>query len=229
MVAEGKDHKIIIMNGAGFWRWHFSLQRDDKIKNDYQNLLTNMISFAANKNKFQPVVLNINKKTTHPGQEILFDGHLFDSQNNPIINGQLVINAQYDNQKFEIPFEADSSGGFKASYTPVNEGNYQFNAQGIIDGKVIGNDYKSIIVVPYNREFIRTNQDSSFLRLLSEGSGGKYYTLKTIDSLKNHIGVSNMQILVKDEIELRFKSWLLYFTIIIAAAEWALRKKNNLP
>jgi hypothetical protein len=229
IISETKDQKIIIMNGSGFWRWHFSLQRDDKIKNGYFNLLSNMIRWAANKNKFQPVVLNVNKNTVNPGQEIMLDGRLFDSQNNPITNGRMEINVQSGNQEFSIPMEADSSGVFNARYTPVNEGAYLFTAQGLVDGEVIGTDKKSIVVVPYNREFIRTNQDSSFLKLLADNSAGKYFTLVNLDSIRNYMGNSDARILVKDEIELRFKSWLLYFLILVVVTEWVFRKKNNLP
>ena len=188
-----------------------------------------MVRWAANKNKFQPVVLNTNKNTVNPGQQIVFDGHLFDSQNNPFKNGQMTIEAQLADQKFKIPMQADSIGGFSAYYTPVNEGTYVFSAQGIVNGNEIGRDKKNIVVVPYNREFIRTNQDSSFLKLLAESSGGKYYTLDGLDSLKKHFDTGNQKILVKDEIELRFKSWLLYFIILVVTLEWSLRKKNSLP
>lgn len=229
LIREEKNSKMVLFNGAGFWRWYFSLQRDNKTRDGYKNLLTNIIHWVANKNKFKPVVLNINKTTVNPGQEIIFDGRLFNAQNSPVKNGQMVINARQNKEKFTIAMQADSNGGYRASYTPVSEGSYVFEAQGFDEGKQIGSDSKEAVVIPYNREFIKTNQDTSFLHLLAENSGGKYFSLNKLDSLTNYLDVNKTETLVKDELELRFKSWLLYFVIAVAALEWAMRKKNSLP
>lgn len=226
---ENQNDKIVLFNGLGFWRWHFSLQRNEIVRKGYKNLLINLIRWAANKNKFKPVVLGVNKKSVNPGQKIIFDGHMVDALNNPIPGGQLTINATVDKQKFSFTMDMDSNGTYTATYTPVSEGTYRFEALGYTEGKLIGSDRQTVVVTPYNREFIHTNQDTSFLQLIAENSGGKYFKLADMDSIANYLNINNASIMVKEELELRFKSWLLYFILAIAILEWSLRKKNNLP
>lgn len=226
--SEKDNKKSIIINGSGLWRWHFVLQDDIKYKDGYEKLITNMIRWVTNKNKFKPVVLDINIKSVSPGQPIKLDGFLFDAQNKPIKDGRINVEATWMGQPFTIAMNQDSSGRFSVNYTPFNEGQYVVIATGYDRAGPIGTDRKVFDVIPYNREFIHTTQDSSFLRFLARQSGGGYYTPASLDSLFTDMDLSPLKTLKSDETDLRFMYGLLFLIIALITIEWSIRKTRNL-
>jgi len=228
VIYERENRKSLLLNGSGFWKWHFALQGDPKYKAGYEKFITNLIRWATNKNKFKPVVLEVNKKSVFPGQQLLLNGFLYDAQNNPIKDGRLIVEAIWNEQQFTIITESDSTGKYAASYTPFNEGRYILTAKGFDNNGEIGFDQKLIDVLPYNREFIHTTQDSSFLKMIARQSGGSYYDSNNLEELFSDIDLTPLKNRISDEVDLRFKAWLLYLIIGLIVTEWAVRKSKNL-
>lgn len=226
--SENSESKSILLNGSGFWRWHFLLSDQPDIKEGYKKLIQNMIRWAAGKRKYKPVILEVAQHTVNPGHEVAIEGMLYDAQNAIIKNGQMLLNAASDNQQFTIDMSRDSSGVFHGSYRPSTEGTIVFNTIGLLDNKEIGNDKKTVEVIPYDREFIRTLQDTVFLKKIATQTGGKYYTLETIERITDELEAQPRINTVSGELDLRYKSWLLFLIIAVIAGEWILRKKNNL-
>lgn len=226
--SEKSSNKSILLNGSGFWRWHFLLSDQNEIKEGYKKLIQNFVRWASGKRKYKPVILEVTRNTVNPGHEITLEGMLYDAQNEIIKNGQMLMNAISGSQQFTLDMSLDSNGIFHGSYRPSAEGTIIFNATGMLENKEIGNDKKTVEVVPYDREFIRTLQDTVFLKKIAHQTGGKYYSLKTLDQIAAELETQPRINAVSEEFDLRYKSWLLFLIIVVIAFEWILRKKNNL-
>lgn len=228
VILENKGHKSALINGIGLWNWHFSLRDDEDYKDGYKNFILNLVHWSANKTKFKPVVLKTNKNTIHPGQEIIFEGFIYSAQNEPLKTGRMEIEVIGQHQNFTIQMESDGSGSYKVRYAPGGEGRFDFVARAYVGDKEIGRAKQTVEVIPYNREFIQTDLDSLFLKRLAENSGGKFFKAKDAKDVFNYLDFSYDNIRIENEIQLRYKTWLLYFLIGIAVLEWVVRKKNNL-
>ncbi|KAA3617371.1 MAG: hypothetical protein D8M58_02685 [Calditrichaeota bacterium] len=228
VVFENKNYKSALLNVQGIWNWHFSLRDDDKYKDGYKNFILNLVRWSANKTKFKSVVLATNKNTSYPGEEIQFEGFIYSAQNELLKNGRMEINASSKKQKFTIQMEGDSSGTFKARFIPAEEGRYVFSASAFVGDKKTGTSTKIVEVIPYDREFIQTDLDTTFLKQIADGSGGVFLKGRDAKELTNHLELSYNNILHENEVDLRTKAWLLYFIIGAIVLEWAIRKKNNL-
>jgi hypothetical protein len=223
-----ENRKSILVNGSGLWKWHFALQDNVKYKDGYRRLINNMIRLVTNKSAFKPVVLEVNKKSISPGQSLKLDGFLFNAQNNPVTDGRIIIEAKFDNQSFTLNTESDSTGRYSANYTPFAEGRYIFKARGFDNSGEIGTDQKIVDVLPYNREFIQTTQDSSFLKYIALQSAGEYYNYDKEEQLIVDLDLAALKSSKNEETELIFQAWLLYLIIALATTEWAFRKFKNL-
>ncbi len=83
-------------------------------------------------------------------------------------------------------------------------------------------------VIPYNREFIKTNQDTAFLKQMADESGGEYFNYDEVDNLFSQMDLEHKKIRIEDEVELRYKAWFMYLIIGLAITEWTFRKIKNL-
>ncbi len=138
------------------------------------------------------------------------------------------IEAKWKDQTFILQMEIDSSGSYQTQYMPGGEGSYAFIAKAYIGEKQMGSSKQNVEVIPHNREFIQTDLDSMFLKRLAENSGGIFVEAKNVSNIFNYLDLGSNNIRVENEMELRYKAWLLYLIIGIAVLEWAIRKKNNL-
>lgn len=228
IINEQNNRKIIVYNGSGFWRWHFSLHNHTLYHNGFEKMLMNQVRWISGKNKFKAVVLDINKKSINPGQEIVLNGYLFDAQSNPIINGNMRVEATIGEQSFTINLTSDSTGKYFAAYTPITEGRYLFKAKGFEKTNELGQDTKALDVLPYNREFIQTNQDTAFLKQIAEESGGEYFDGESVHKLFAQMDLDPQKVKFEEETELNQKAWLMYLIIALAVVEWSFRKIKNL-
>lgn len=228
IINEKINRKIIVYNGAGFWKWHFSMYNHELYSDGYAKLLNNQIRWISGKSKFKPVVLELNNRSVNPGQEISLNGYLYDAQSNPIVNGNMQVDARLNDQSFIINLETDSTGRYSARYTPISIGRYRFIAQGFQQGLPLGQDSQVLDVLPYNQEYIKTNQDTSFLKQIAFESGGAYFNHDKLYDLFSQMDLKPRKVRIEEEIELRNKAWLMYLILALAVTEWSFRKIKNL-
>lgn len=228
VLAEDNRNKAVLLNGTGFWRWHFFMQNQNDLLPGYTNFIKNIIRWTADKRKFKPVILETNKNTVNPGHEIILEVSLYNASNEKIKNGQVTLNAAREGQSFTVDMLKDSSGTFQGRYTPSAEGTFVFSATGFLENKQFGQDTKNVEVIPYDREFIRTLQDTLFLQKLAEQSGGAYFNSGDVQKIAEYLDLEPGTNRISNEVDLRYQSWLLFLIIGLASAEWIIRKKNNL-
>jgi hypothetical protein len=228
IILENNGLKSALINGSGLWKWHFLLRDNPDYKSGYKNLMVNLVRWSANNEKFKPVVLEVNKNGANPGQEIILKGFIYSAQNTLVKSGRMEVDAEWQGENFTIQMEKDSSGAFIARYKPIGEGAYTFKVDGFIGSDKIGEARQMVQVLPYNREFVRTNLDTLFLKRLAEESDGMFFSAQNAVKVFDYLDLADTQIMHTNEVELRYKNWLLYVIIFIAAMEWIIRKKNNL-
>ncbi len=223
-----EPRKVWLFNGQGFWRWHFSLAGSGEISDGYKRLLQNLVKRLGQKQPFQPVMLQTDAATVTLGRPVAVSAYLFDGSNNPAQNGTVMVEVSAGERTFSLPLNADSAGVFKGSFVPAAEGRYSLQATGVINGRQVGRDQKTVDVLPYQKEFVRTERDSLMLKQMARESGGAYVPLEKIDRLDGYINSEPQRIRQDRDYVWRTKPLLLLLIIVVIAAEWWLRKRNDL-
>lgn len=228
VLAIGKKRRQVLFNMSDFWKWHFFLQTNIEYKNGFQQLLMNTVRWNIMDRGLKNVELTTRETQFFPGKTVVFKGFVYNAQQNVSKNAHLQVEAVKNENTFLLDVEQDSSGRFLAYFTPSEEGSYILNAKGFINGQNIGNIQKSINVTAYNKEFVRVQQDTMFLKQLAQNNNGTYFTLQQIERLKNHLNRSPTKKYHKNNLELYRSNIVLYILLSLVVLEWAVRKKNNL-
>ena len=228
VLHEDKRLRMVLFNGQGFWKWHFYFQNNPELIPGYSALIQNMLRWTTDKTKLKPVMLETQRHSGYLGETISLKGFLFDGQYNPIKDGSMVVEATWNDQKFEIEAKSDSSGSFNIQFIPPGEGHYTLVASGYREGIKIGEDQVAMEIIPLEKEFIKTTQNADFLKKLARLGNGKYFDAAEIDSLVPSLAINNKIVIDDRTIEIWYNPVLLTLIIILITAEWITRKRLGL-
>jgi len=225
---ESKTLRSMVLNGEGFWKWYFLFQDEKELLPGYSRLLNYMIRWVSDKAKIKPVVLETNNRVVNLGEKIIINGYIYDANFNPVYDGNLLVQAEWNNQEFNLESTNDSSGNYLIEFIPPGEGKYNINARGFKEDVELGIDRLEIEVVPIEKEFIRVEQNVDFLKRLAEMSDGYYVNSSNLDSLKDALLIEE-EIKFSDRIyEVWYEPIILGLILLLITVEWIMRKRLGL-
>ncbi len=227
-IYEEQNIKSALLNGSGFWRWHFAIHDQDNLRDGFANLLNYLVRWTSNKTKSQPLALKISDKTPFLGEQIEITANLYDANFRPVRDGNLMMEANWRNQQFIIETESDSAGNYIARFTPPGEGSYTVNAEGYQGGNFLGKNQLSFEVIPFDKELINTAPNVDFLRRVARQGGGAYVTASNIEKLAPEFTVKTEYQFEDQLIEIWYAPFMLFIIIILISTEWILRKRFGL-
>jgi len=222
--------RSIVLNGAGFWKWHFLLQDAPELSGGYGNLLHLSVRWLSERQKLQQVVLQSVEKTHYLGRPVHLNVRLFDAAFKPLRDGRVTIEASWNKQKFYLDAgtAADSNGVYHSSFIPPGEGRYTVTATGYRNNVLLGNDQLVFEVIPFEKELLETRQNIPLLREMASASGGRYVTVSGLDSLKEILNTTPQRIRVRKTLNLWDSIYLLMAILGLIFLEWTLRKFKGL-
>ena len=228
LLNDQQYYRSVILNGEGFWEWHFLVQDNQRISNGYQKFLINMLRWANDRTQLKPVILKTKRNVVNLGEPVQLTGSIYDATYQPVKDGELIVNAEWNQQKFSIESTNDSTGNYLIEFVPPGEGKYTITAKGFREGIELGNDRVEIEVIPIEKEFIHIDQNVEFLKKLADMGNGFYMDASEIDSLKSALIEPNKVILKDSVIDIWYHPVLLAIIIMLISVEWILRKRMGL-
>jgi hypothetical protein len=221
-----KGKKWILMNGSGFWRWHFWLQDNSEFSDGYGRLVNKMVRWLAIRKKLQPVVLEADRLTGKVGQPVHLKTYFYDSAYNPVTNGNMEIEVKNGKQTTLLnAVPADSSGCYTAIYTPEKPGKYRVKARGYVQESLAGTDQMEIEILQVEKEWLHNGQNKAYLQRLAADNRGVYVPAGEVKSLTSLLKVSGKIKKELHRIELWQKTFILFLMLLLAGSEWVLRKR----
>jgi len=227
-LADKPRQRMVLFNGEGFWKWYFLLQNEDALLDGYAVLLNHLVRWGSDQSKIKTVALESRQTTTTPGNEINIRATLFDANYQPLKDGQLVVQALWNDQEFTLPVIPDSAGNFQINFLPPGEGKFVITARGFKDGIEMGSDRLEIEVIPTDKEFIRVSQNRDFLNRLALMGNGLYVDVADLDTLSQFLNVESELTFLERIFDIWYKPFLLIFILLLITMEWILRKRYNL-
>ncbi len=233
ITRQMRGQRSAVLNGSGFWKWHFLLQELPELSKGYANLLHLLVRWLSEKQKLQQVLLQSAEKTHYLGRPVHLKAYLFDAAYRPVREGQVKIEVLWHKQKFYLDAgkaktATDSVGLYRASFIPPGEGKYRVTAVGYQNNLPLGNDRLVFEVIPFEKELLDTRQNSLLLKEMAAASGGKYFTISGLDSLKEILKAAPQMIRIKKSLVLWDSLYLLFAILGLIVIEWALRKFKGL-
>lgn len=225
---ESQTSRSVVFNGQGFWKWHFLLQDSKELMTGYSTLLHHLLRWSTDRSKFKAVKLETHQPVANMGDEIQINGYLYDANFKPIRNGELAVQALWNNQEFTLEAINDSSGKYIIEFMPPGEGKYIIYGRGFRDGIELGRDRLELEVISTEKEFVHLEQNVDFLSRLAAMGRGIYVDATNIDSLRSALQIKQ-EIIVQDRLyELWYKPVLLFLILGLLTMEWIIRKRMGL-
>ncbi len=227
------DTRSAALLGYGLWRWRLNASGD--LGKTLESFIPEMINLTLQKEKKTRFRVYPSKDIFDYTEEPVIYAEVFDDNYIPTRNAEVsgFIKDKSGNRSADLKFEAIENR-FIARTHALGIGEYSIEANCDFNGTFLSAASNRFLVDSLNTEFIETKTDAPALRELSENTGGRVVTGDEADEIVNIIkNVKNPSLSEqKRERPIRFNLWenkyVLLIIILFFAAEWILRKRNNL-
>lgn len=232
------SRKSLAIIGYGLNRWKLVgyASEEAKGKQDnfdaYTKLMDNSFRWLSVSDLNRKIRINTTKKFYPKGERIEFVGQVYDASYLPVDNASVNIAVIGSDETRELVMVSVGAGRYVASLDGLNSGDFSYNAIINRDGNKIGTDNGRFTVGETELEYRNLKMEANLLRMLSESSGGKFYSNENTASLINDIKALNsfreIPQTKRNDFTLWNYPWLLAIAILLFAIEWIIRKRTGM-
>ena len=218
--------KTGLMLGEGLWRW--KLNEFERMENNaaFDELFGKLIQFLSTtdeKRKFRSYPLKQEFSNSEP---VIFESQVYNDIFEPVYGNNIGITLTDESgKKTEYSYDT-SPGNIRYQIGGLKEGIYRYSAKTSISGKTeqVGGEFA---VVELQAELQNLTADFDMLRKIASNTGGKFFPASGVDQLQDHLQQTQAKSIIHSEesyeslINLK---WIFWMLMVLATAEWFLRK-----
>lgn len=236
--SEINESKSVAIMAYGLYRWKllgYAKKTADGNAPDvdfYDEFFNNVFKWLAVKEIDKQFVIKTNKREYASGEEVQFNSQLYDNSYNPLDEAEIKVFINSDKDKRELILTPLSNGQYKTNLKGLPAGTYSYKAIANYKNNKIAEETGIFNIGDIPLEFLKTNTNQALLREIAEKSGGKYFHINSINSikdiLKQDLDFSSIPLFSKNDINFKDNLWLLIVPILLFSIEWIIRKRKGL-
>ncbi len=224
--TKNNETSLGVLLGTNSWKWKLDEYRLTQSHQYYDELISKTVQYLSADQRKKRFYVAPQKTVYEKGEDVLFDTQEYNALFEQITGNKVELELKGENgyiKKFSyVPLSPNSV--FKVS--SLQEGVYSYNAQTTIEDKMYSSKGQ-FVVKSLNLELLNPTADFDLLQKMALKSNGSFYSFANISAFNNKIEelkpVSTIHSTRKDEPLLNFK-WIFGLLLLIATAEWFLRK-----
>lgn len=222
--------KVFASAALPLWSWGFinrGFGEDDRF---YRLFIEGTISWLTIPDEFDPIRIRPDKRVFSRGETVRFKGYAFDQGFRPVpgVTGVVTLTDESGSERFEADLIEQGEGEFKAEFSAIPPGRYQFAGMFEKGGVTLKRQTGRVAIEPYSLEELDRSGDPTSMTAVARLSGGGFYTAREFDRALAAIDLSPIVESETREIALWGRFWLLMLFVFALSAEWVLRKFNQL-
>jgi hypothetical protein len=219
-----------VLCGEGIWRWRLYEYKNSGKHDVVDELIRQTVSLLSVKKDNRPFRMFMDKYIFSDNEAVNVYAELR-NDNGELVNSPNVNMSLADSAGKPLNYVMEKTGNsYHVNVGLLAPGAYTFKGKVNYNGKNLESE-GSFIVESVPLEQLRTNADYEMLSRLSKQTGGSFFTFSNMqsltDSLKKNATVKPIIHTDKTYTELIDRKWLFFLILLIAAAEWLLRKYWN--
>ncbi len=222
--------RSVVLIGKDIWKW--KLQTANKSLNLFDDFIVSSTRWLNAPDDQKKVKIKTSKKIYSSGEKVEFTAQVYDESFNPVSEAEVKVKINGQNSKDELLLNSLGTGLYDGSISLNQNGDYYFNGNASLKGKMLGNDNGTFNIGDIDIEMIDTKMNYEFLSLLSNQTKGIFYIPNEVNSLIRKLNELNLSAskekLKTSEIRLWSDEWLLVIVILLFAIEWFLRKRSGM-
>ena len=224
-----ENSRVGVIMGEGIWRWRLHDQLRNNTTENFEELVSKLVTYLAVKDNKDPFRVNIKNEFTE--------------------NDEVVVTAELYNKSFELitepevnfKFSDETGKTFEPGLLPVGN-SYQRNLGKLPAGLYTweastsfqDKNYQktgTFLVKEVKLEWLNTTADHRLLRNISQNTNGKFYFPSEMNRVAEDIR-SNEELVTVVYAETSYDDlidfkWLFFLVVIFVSAEWFFRKFNG--
>lgn len=216
-----------VLCGEGLWRWRVYEYKQYGKNEVVDELIRQTVSMLRIRKDKRPFRVYMDKHVYSDNEQVYVYAELRND------NGELITTPNVTltitdtlNKRYKYNMEKNGNS-YRLNAGLLSPGKYNYNGSVSFNGKS-NNAEGGFVVEHVPLEDLRQNSDYHLMAQLAKQSGGQFFTLNTMaalnDSLQTHDMVKPIIHSDKTYEEFIDKKWLFFLILLIAAAEWLLRK-----
>jgi hypothetical protein len=180
----------------------------------------------------EPVMVTVAPDRVQSGEPVTLTAEMFDREYRGINDARVLAHVTAPSGRVEdVPMDwtVEQDGEYRARFTPTEDGLYRVAVDGVRrSGESTGRGTASLRVGPSDAEYFDAAMRASFLRRLSEETGGRFFLSTDTASLADAISYSGRGVTVVEERDLWDMPIVLLAVLGLMAAEWVTRRRWGL-
>jgi hypothetical protein len=226
LLSQGSKPTALLL-GEGIWRWRLMEYRQNKNHNVVDELIRQTAAFlAANVNE-KPFTVSLPKYSWSDREPINFNAYLLNESNEQINTPDAQIVLTDNNGKAQSYSFEKMGNAYRLNIGLRAEGTYHFVAKTNFNGKEFPTN-GSFVVQTQPLEMMETGADYPLLHAVATKYGGALVPASAVsslyDSIKKNPTIKPLIQTLTTSIPLIDWKWYFLIILLLAVAEWLLRK-----
>lgn len=220
------DVPVSILNGEGLWRWAIYEYKNFNNSNTTHELVQRTLSFLQVDKDKKPFMINVLKNNISDNEPAVILAELRNANGELINDPEAELSMTVNGRSLHYNFER-SGNAYRLQAGLLAPGDYNLKGTVVWRGKTY-DDLGLLHVSNIPMEALRTHADHDLMYQLAQKNNGVFFTQYNFTQLPDSISKNED---IKPVIHTRSENkpiidekWLFFLIILLASAEWSLRK-----
>lgn len=209
------------------WQMHADMALEDMTHETlWRQLLRWLVSYVPG-----PVAVSTARDRFAPGERVTVLAEVDDDTYLKVNNAE--VRAEVKNPSGEVadlPMEwtVEKDGEYRASFVPQDKGLYEIRVEARRAKETLGSALAYVEVTELPNEYFGAEMRASFLKRISQETGGRFYTPDTVESLPEDLSYTEGGTTILEERDLWDMPAIFLLLLTLVAVEWSYRKLRGL-
>lgn len=226
VLNTGGARKSAVLAGEGIWQWRmeeYALTEKQEAVDELLQKVIQLISVKEDKRKFRVYPL---ANEYNVGDKVTFETEVYNDIYEKTYGQSIRLEITDERGKTKPYTYTNAEGSSRFELSGLGQGVYQYKATTSLQNKVelVTGQF---IVRDLALETLNLTADYGMLRALSQQTGGQFVKADGIELLKDYLlknKAPDRLDSTEDLSELIQNKWLFFLLLLLAAAEWGVRK-----
>ena len=219
-------NKMAIMMGTGIWKWRLQEAAITGKSENFDDLIRKTVQYLTVRNDKRKFRIAPTERIFEEGQLVSFRAEVYNDVYERIGSIPIAITiTDASNSSRSYDYTSDASNDLLPLGT-LSAGSYQFLATAMLPSEKLSVSGE-FLVTRTQLEMIQQQANHNLLRQIATQTNGSFALLEDLESLEISFNQKEFRTIIrsyKEFVPLRHSIWLLCLVILLASAEWFLRK-----
>ncbi len=219
--------KVLVMPVSGIWRWRLMLEGAGGGGGFFSSFVLGTLRWLTSDAETSPLVVSTDRPTYLSGQEITFEGRLFDNVYMPVPNADISLVIDDDPAR-KVFLEETSPAVYTGSARGVEPGEHRFTATAWVGDTLFAETTGSFTVERFSLEMLDPSPAPEVMSGIAALTGGLAVTPAGVDSVVAELPESLRRERTEEDAHPYLNPLLPLAAIMLFVTEWIIRKRRGM-